>query len=406
MLPRVVVWVMSSALGALVMAQSAKIFRVSTIDGRMAVGALAIGIDGGVRVLPDHGDELVTTIADLLLIEALDALPAVLAAPLYVWLRSGSRLPITSINGTAATDGKPASVDVSTPSGVTFSVPLSMLAALRCREVEPKTFANDRESPELNLDFLFVVKDGKPQRFSVTVDSIHDGKVHFALGAEAYDFPLLGDDSAAAIVFGKNTGFAPDRQGKPRVSVALRTGEQFDGRLLSLGETVQVKLDEGAEVKAPTAQILRIDVLSDKLTWLSSLAGKTEQTPAFDRVWPWTIDRSLMGKGLVIAGKVFAHGLVLVPRTRITYELDGRYDSFEAMLGIDDRGGPQAHAIFRVMVDGKTAFESEPMTLGMPAKPIRVELAKCRVFAIEADFGKNFDIGDLCTFADARLLQK
>ena len=52
-----------------------------------------------------------------------------------------------------------------------------------------------------------------------------------------------------------------------------------------------------------------------------------------------------------------------VPRTRLLYDLGGRYDLFEATIGIDERGGPQAHAIFRVYGDGRMLYESPPMLL-------------------------------------------
>jgi hypothetical protein len=94
------------------------------------------------------------------------------------------------------------------------------------------------------------------------------------------------------------------------------------------------------------------------------------------------------------------------PRTRLTSDLGGRFDVFEATVGIDDRGGPAAHAIFRVLVDGEVAWESAPKTLGEPPEQVRVELQKCRQLAIEADFGKNYDLGDFCAFADARVVQR
>lgn len=388
------------------LAQDAVSFALHCIDGRSASGALTIGTDGAVRLTPAQGDAIAVTLADVLSIEAVDPAPDAVRAPMYAWLRSGTRFPATAIDGAAAGAGKPAVVRFTIPSGATMDVPLSMVAALRCREVEPKTFAQDREAPELNQDFLFVVKEGKPQRFSVAVESIHDGKLHFELGGESYDFALTGDDSTAAVVFGKNTGFAPDRQGKPRISMTLAGGEVLDGRLLEFGANVRLKIDEGAEVSVAAAKVRRLDVVSEKLTWLSKLTPKAEQTPAFDRVWPWTLDRSPMGPGIQLGGKTYARGLVLVPKTRLTFELGGKYDVFEATIGIDERGGPQAHAIFRVLVDGKVAFDSGPIQRDTQAKPVRVELAKCQSLAIEADFGKNFDLGDLCAFADARLVQK
>ena len=397
---------LGAAAAAAAMAQDGPCCRLTTITGKVATGTLAVAADGGVRVAPEQGEALTAAMADVLSIEVVRPTPATAPAALFVWLRSGSAFPATRLDGTEPADGKPATVRFTTPAGAGFAVPLAAVAAIRCRDAEPKTFAADRAAPDLNLDYLFVVKDGAPQRFSVTIASIHGGKVHFDLRGTAYDYALTGADGTAALVFGRNTGFAPDRRGKPHVLVELAGGECLEGQLLRLDAELRLQLDEGAEVAVPAARLRRIDVRSDKLAWLSALQPAVEQTPAFDRTWPWTRDSSPAGPGIQLGGKTYARGLVMVPRTRLTYDLGGRFDVFEAVLGIDDRGGPQAHAILRVLVDGKVAFESEPLVRGSKPKPVRVELGKCRQLAIEADFGKNFDLGDLCAFADARVLQQ
>jgi hypothetical protein len=392
------------APAAAAVAQDLAVGRLTTIDGRTGSGVVSMTEDGTVLVAPHEGAALAAGLADVLAVDC--GGEAVASAPMHVWLRSGSVLPATAVDGTAPAAGRPAALAIATAAGARVVVPLSAVAALRLRAPEPRTFADDRAAPDTNLDYLYVVKDGQPQRFSVTVGAIHDQRVHFDLRGRAYDYALAGADATAAIVFGKNTGFPPDRQGKPRVLVTLRSGERVEGRLLRLHARLLVRLDEGAELDVAASLLQRLDVLSDKLTWLGSLAPQVEQVPAFDRTWPWTVDRSPAGPGIVLGGKTYERGLVLVPRTRLTYDLGGRYDRFEAVIGIDARGGPQSHAIFRVLTDGALAFESAPMTLADPAQPIRVELGRCRLLTLEADFGKNFDLGDLCAFAEARVVQR
>ena len=80
--------------------------------------------------------------------------------------------------------------------------------------------------------------------------------------------------------------------------------------------------------------------------------------------------------------------------------------AFEAVIGIDDRGGPAAHAVFRVYVDGVKTFESEPMRPERPPQELRVALNKAKTLTIEVDFGKNYDLGDFCAFADAHVVQR
>ena len=46
------------------------------------------------------------------------------------------------------------------------------------------------------------------------------------------------------------------------------------------------------------------------------------------------------------------------------------------------------------------------MTRGQTPTPVRVELNKAKSLVIEVDFGKNYDLGDFCAFANARVVQK
>lgn len=394
-------WVLCAAL----LAQKAPVGRLSTVDGRTLEGTFTVAQNGRC-VLAGSAGTTELGIDEVLAFDPADAVVKVSDPPHRVWLRSGVELPAVQIRGKAAAAGQPAALLVGLPVGATVEVPLSALAAIRhggSERPEPRSFAGDRLEPPDNNDLLYVQKDGKATRSSVTVTGLLDQQVEFELRGKAYDFELVG---VAAIVFGRNTGIASDRQQKPRASVELTTGELLEGRLLELGATVRLRLDEGAIVEAPVETLFRLGIASDRLRWLSDLKPQVAQTPAFDRVWPWTVDRSVAGSGFLIGGKAFRRGLGMVPRTRLTYELGGGYDVFEASIGIDDRGGPQAHAIFRVLVDDKVAYESPPQMRGTPAVALAIELHKCQRLAIEVDFGKNYDLGDYCAFADARIVRR
>lgn len=398
-------WFAAAALGLAATAHAQGLAgSVRTVDGREIAGAVTVDDKGVVTVKPAGGAAESLAFADLMAIQPTTPPPASQGTVHRVLLRSGGELPAKALTGSIVA-GQAPQLQIALPTGTDCTLPLHALAAVRILHdgvAEPATFAQDLAEPNPTQDFLYVVKDGKAQRFSVTVDGFSGNQVKFTLRGQSYDF---GIDGVQGIVFAKNTGFAPDRQPRPRAAVSLASGHSIEGRLLSLLDSCQVRLDEGCVVDVPLKDIARIAVVTDKLTWLSELKPTVEQVPAFDRVWPWTADRSPAGPGIKLAGQTYARGLEMVPRTRLTYDLAGKYDLFEALIGIDERGGPQAHAIFRVLVDGKVAFESEPMTLGKAPVAVRLELAKCKALAIEVDFGKNFDLGDLCAFADARIVQ-
>ena len=377
-----------------------------TIDGRTLQGVLRVGEDGQAQLGTDSGP-VVLAVAELAQFERSGAVPARVDAPHRVWLRSGLELPVVRFGGSPAANGQPALLHVETPAGLSLDLPLGSVRALRqggTQRPEPTLFRADLQKPAANDDVLFVVKGGKAQRSAVTITGVSGDKVDFQLRGDAYEFELTG---VVAVVFGANTGLAPDRQPKPRTRVELCSGEVLEGRLLTVAaDAVRCRLDESLVVTVPTTRLHRLVVASDRLAWLGDLVPTIAQTPAFDRTWAPTVDRGLAGPDFAIAGAKFTRGIGLVPRTRLSYELGGRFDVFEASIGIDDRGGPEAHAVFRVYVDGVVAYESQPKTRGQAAEPLRVPLHKAKALAIEVDFGKNYDLGDHCVFADARVLQQ
>ncbi|HEB52905.1 MAG TPA: hypothetical protein ENI87_06595 [bacterium] len=397
----------SFVLGALFgVAASAQVEgELRTIDGRVWTGSLAVAEDGTATLVGAAG----TTTIDIAELQSFQRAGSTLRnvqTEDRVWLRSGLELPASKLSGRPAEAGKPARLVVRLPSGIDVELPIATLRAIRhggLMRPQPRLFAADLAEPPANDDLIYVVKDGTAQRSSVAVLGFTEQHVDFLLRGDEYEFEL---DGLAAVVFGANTGFAPDRQPRPRTVFVLTTGERLEGKLVSLGERAVCRLDEGTTVQIPLRSLHRLEVSSDRLVWLSELQPDVEQTPAFDRVWPWQVDRSVAGPGFELGGRHFDRGIGMVPRTRLTYALDGRFDVFEAVIGIDDRGGPQAHAVFRVYADGRQVYQSEPKTLGMEPEPLRINLGKCRQLAIEVDFGKNYDLGDFCAFADARVVQR
>lgn len=395
--------VLVSSFAAAASAQATGIAR--TIDGSTITGTLVVAADGAMTITGDNGTTTLE-VAELVSFEQASVKPRNVQVESRVWLRSGSELPAKKLSGRAATSDNPSMLLIRLPSGVEIEVPLSTVRAIRqggLMRPQPSLFLSDLETPPENNDLLYVVKNGSSQRSSVSVTSISGKLIDFELRDDVYEFDFSG---VAAVVFGSNTGFPPDRQARPRATVSLVTGERLEGKLLSVGASVQCRLDEGCVVDVPMRNLHRIDISSDKLVWMSELTPDVVQTPAFDRIWPWHTGRTIAGPGFDLSGQHFERGIGVVPHTRLTYDLAGRFDLFEATIGIDDRGGPEAHAIFRVYVDGQSVFESKPMTRGREPEVLRLELRKAKSLVLEVDFGKNYDLGDFCAFADARVVQK
>ena len=121
--------------------------------------------------------------------------------------------------------------------------------------------------------------------------------------------------------------------------------------------------------------------------------------------WPWLRNQGPGGQEIRLAGQRYRFGVVLFPRTRLTYQLDGRFDVFEAVIGMEDAASARAHAVFRILGDGRVLLDSGPITHESEPKLVKVPIAQVRRLTLEADFGKDFDLGDVCVFAMPRVLK-
>ncbi|GAB4138469.1 MAG: hypothetical protein Fur0037_04200 [Planctomycetota bacterium] len=382
-------------------AQDGLVCSVRTIDGRAIDGRVRIDEGGRVTVAAAGGAGSSLELGDLL---SLDCSGTARPGPAWdggaVFLRSGAEIPFAALRAPASGSA----IGIELPCKAAIEIAIGMIAAIRpCAAGEaPPSFRECLENPAETSDLLYVERDGKTQRFPVRISSFDGANLHFSLRDREYD---VGLDRVRGVVFGRSSGFAPDRQPRPRALVSMTTGERLEGCIRRLDSICRLSLDEGALVDLPAQGILRIDVQSDKVAWLSEMRGSVEQVPAFDRTWPITFDRTPFGGGIVLGGKTHERGICMIPRARITYDLGGRYDWFDAVIGIDDRGGPDANAVFRVFADGRMIHESQGVTLSTKPLPLRLALGRCKTLAIETDFGADFDLGDLCVFADARVIR-
>ncbi len=116
---------------------------------------------------------------------------------------------------------------------------------------------------------------------------------------------------------------------------------------------------------------------------------------------------SVGGKPISLDGVTYATGLGLHSFTELTYELDGGYGSFVAMVGIDDIARPGGDATLTIEQTGPTA--RPPVTLRLtgetPAEIVRVDISGATALTIRVDFGADeLGVGDHVDVASARLI--
>ena len=101
-------------------------------------------------------------------------------------------------------------------------------------------------------------------------------------------------------------------------------------------------------------------------------------------------DRSVRGKPLTVAGKVYEKGFGMIPEGAVGFRADGDVVAFDALVGIDDNckdfktsKNRKAKAQFRVWADGKVVH-SVAMIEGQKPVAVHVELAGAKEIVLEA----------------------
>ena len=199
----------------------------------------------------------------------------------------------------------------------------------------------------------------------------------------------------------------PEQPEGPRSTFSLAGGLVISGLWKDLDtETWKVETAWGQELKLPAPEVRSVRFRGGEMTYLSDLEpGKVEQTPFFGRLNPWRKDVNLAGGPLKMDGKTYERGLAVHSRTALTYDLEGRYNTFEATVGFDEAAKKTGRVDCRVFADDKELYANPD--LRADARPVKLSLpiAKVRRLRLIVDFGANQDTGDRVIWANARLFR-
>jgi hypothetical protein len=89
------------------------------------------------------------------------------------------------------------------------------------------------------------------------------------------------------------------------------------------------------------------------------------------------MDKSVEGNPLSVGGKFYAHGLGTHASSKLIYNLDGNYERFEALVGVDDemRSFGKSSVIFKVLGDERELFHSGVMRNDTPPRHVSIPVS-------------------------------
>ncbi len=128
----------------------------------------------------------------------------------------------------------------------------------------------------------------------------------------------------------------------------------------------------------------------------------TDMAVSVTQGWRETLtDLSITGRPLTIAGKTYEKGLGTHAPGEMIFKLDRKHKQFAADVGVDDEGGATGSVVFRVLLDGKLAFDSGLMRFGQAAKHIALDVSGVEELRLVVTDGGDGVQGDHADWANA-----
>jgi hypothetical protein len=244
-----------------------------------------------------------------------------------------------------------------------------------------------------------------------TIETLSPDKEELRFKPEAGESRSFAFSELSAIAFNPTLARARKVKG-PYSRLVLRDGT----RLGATNPTADVAALKGRTlfgqvVEVPIADVVSIDVMQGKATYLADLKPAKAESAGFLGVsWNWTANRNVHGEPLRIltaeGESTHDRGLGTHPKTTLTYDLGGKYRRFEALVGLDAASGQRGRAAVRILVDGKEQALPELHKLAAgPATSLQVDVAGAKQLIIVVDFGPAGDVQADVNWADARLVE-
>ncbi len=200
----------------------------------------------------------------------------------------------------------------------------------------------------------------------------------------------------------------PERPEGLRPTFSIAGGLVVSGLWKTLdAKTWKIETAWGEVLDLPAAEVRDVRFRGGRATYLSDLApSKVEETPYLGRRNPWRKDVNLFGAPLKMAGRTYDRGLAVHSRSALTYDLNGHFATFEALVGFDESAKGVGRVDCRVFADDKEIYANPDLHADAPPSKLSLPVAGAERLKLVIDFGPDQDTGDRVIWANARLLRK
>ncbi|HID77744.1 MAG TPA: hypothetical protein EYP56_17330 [Planctomycetaceae bacterium] len=232
---------------------------------------------------------------------------------------------------------------------------------------------------------------------------IRDDKLQLETDVGAVDVSL---HRIRAVIF--DPGLLRRLDDRPlRALVGLADGSRLVARrLVAADQTLTITLADGSRWERPLDQLVGLQVLGGKVVYLSDLEPVGyRHLPYLELRWPYRRDRHVADGLLRAGGRLYLKGLGMHSASRLSYQLDGQYQRFQAEVAIDDSAEGGGSVRFAVSVDGQLKYTSPVVRGHMPPVPVSVDVRGAQRLDLVVDFADRGDVLDRADWLNARLVR-
>ena len=375
--------------------------RVGLLDGSVVAKGSVVAIDRNGQLTVTGSDSKV----DLQGLRRIER-PAVAQTPItggyIVRFQGGGFLKATAVS----VEDEICQVDWTFGQGL--KLPIDMVRAIQMAPTR-----NPKKQPKgiENFDQAIVEHRGARDRLFVIVKGRLQSMVGLmeALGKQNLTFNYQDKSRQVDLrkVYGvvlAGAGKRPDRMGQCQIH--LSDGSAVWGQVTGLAEDqLQLQLSEKIKLQLPWSNVTRVDVRSSRMVFLSDLdpiSVRQKATATFP--WPWQRDRSVFGSELSLRKKIYEKGLGTHADCTMEYAAGRKFDSFAAVIGIDDETHGKGDCIFVVMGDGKELYKQRVRGADKPFE-VRVSIKDVETVQLIVRQGADWDFSDHADWCDARFIR-
>ena len=294
---------------------------------------------------------------------------------------------------------------LATPWKATLAPPLDRIAGFYVVREDPKEPPEsfDARLKDRGAEDLLLARGKNDEVVPIpgVLEGVADGRLRFTYQGKSRSLPI-------GQVEGVVLAARPIARDDGLLATFLLTGDAaVTGRWKAIdGADWTAEAPWGQEFKLPAAEVRRVRFQGGGMTYLSDLEpSEVEEASFLGRRRPWRRDAGLSGGKIKMNGVTYERGIAVHARCVLTYDLEGRYETFEALAGFDDEARGKGRVDFRVLADDRELYAEPDLRGDSPPVPIKLKLAGATQLKIVVDFGAGQDAGDRVILAGARLFR-